>query len=327
MATLADVAKRAGVSPSLVSRVLNNKTVMPVAETTIARITRAAEELGYRPNPLARALITGKTHTIGLYYGDMTDVHFARMLEAVVRRARLLDYKILVSDELPNLLGKGHTDGVVIIGFPEDEEFTDLLHGKEKAAFVYHMRQPPPNTVVWDDFQAGHSVGQYLLRLGHRQAGVIIGTPAQALWAHDKVQGFITAMQEGGAVCHLSEQSYHDDPIQRGFLASRALLSTHSELTAFFALHDFAAIGAMQAAQAIGRSVPQDVSVIGYGDTILTSAACPPLTSVHTPIAEAGETALEKLIETLENEETAFPGIILPATLTERASCAPARKT
>jgi LacI family transcriptional regulator len=325
MATLTDVAKQAGVSPSLVSRVLNNKMVMPVAETTIARITQAAEELGYRPNPLARALITGKTRTIGLFYSDMTDLHFARMLEAVVRRARTLDYKIIVSDELPNLLGKGHTDGVVIIGFPGDEDFTNILHSKEKVAFVYHMQHPMPNTIVWNDFEAGYMVGRYLLGLGHRQVAVIIGTSAQALWAHDKVQGFVTAIQDGGGNYHLSEQSYHDDPIQRGYLATQALLSAHPEVTAFFALHDFAAVGTMQAALALGRNVPQDVSVVGYGDTVLASAAYPQLTSVHTPIAEAGETALEKLIETLENEETTFPGRILPATLTERASCAPAR--
>src|SRR4029453_1954665 len=126
--TLSDVARQSGVSVATVSRVLNNKMNPPLPQATNPRILRAAEELDYRPNPLARALATGRTHTMGLFSQELTDPHFAQMLEAVEAKARSLGYHLIVSSSLEGVTPAGRVDGTIILGRPERVRLTDATH-------------------------------------------------------------------------------------------------------------------------------------------------------------------------------------------------------
>jgi LacI family transcriptional regulator len=130
-------------------------------------------------------------------------------------------------------------------------------------------------------------------------------------------------MQEGGAQWLECMGQRSPDQFDNGYLLTQEFLREGGEATAIFARNDFLALGAMRALREAGLRVPQDISVIGYNDTILARCADPPLTSVRTPIAQAGSLAVERLIQAIEEKETRFPGVMLPTSITERASCAP----
>ncbi|HZP80586.1 MAG TPA: LacI family DNA-binding transcriptional regulator [Chthonomonadaceae bacterium] len=322
MATIVDVAKRARVSPGTASRVLNNKMVMPISPLTVARIRQAAEELGYRPNALARALALRKTHTLGLCYDVMTDPHFARMLEAVEAKARALGYRLLVSSEPESLVHQGVVDGLLIVGLPESYAANAFPAGKA-VAFISPAQEPAPRCVVWSDFEGVSMATRYLLRLGHRQIAALLGEENATRSFADKRAGFRHAMAESGAAGYEYAGALHSDRIENGYLLTRRLLSEHPDITALFARNDYLALGAMEALREAGLNIPEQVSVVGYNDTLLARCASPHLTSVRTPFAEAGVLALERLVEAIECGVAEFPGALLPVTLTERDSCAP----
>src|SRR5579859_7043557 len=143
---LTEVAQRSGVSTATVSRVLNNKMHMPLPLTTIERIKKAAAELGYRPNVVARALATGKTDTIGLYSTEMTDTHFAQMLEAMEVKAASLGYHLIVSSALDVVSHRSRVDGSVVLGAPDNPEFAGLSR-HVPTVFVYNAPELRSNLV------------------------------------------------------------------------------------------------------------------------------------------------------------------------------------
>ena len=322
MATLTDVAHKAGVSPGLASRVLNNKMVMPIPQTTIERIKRAAAELEYHPNSLARALVTGRTHAIGLYYSNMTDPHFTRMLAAVEKKAVELGYHLLVSSDPKLLLKSGRADGVLAVTLPAISQLTEQQGGKP-VTFVYPSREPQPNCVTWSDFEGARLAVQYLLDLGHLRTIVLLGNTPESNPPSEKVAGFRAALKAGGAQWREVFGTLNSDQIEEGRLLIHRLLGEREPFTAILARNDFLAVGAMQALCEAGIPVPQEVSVVGYNDTILARCTAPLLTSVRTPFAEAGVLALEKLVEAIGSDEKEFAGMTLPITLIERDSCAP----
>lgn len=350
--TLADVARRSGVSVATVSRVLNNKMVMPIPPATIERIRRAAEELGYRPNPMARALATGRTHTLGLFSLEMTDPHFAQMLEAVESRARASAYHLIVSSALDEVSRKGRVDGVVVLGSPANEMFASLP-ARLPTVFVYNSYELRPNLVGWSDEEGMRLAVEHLVDLGHRHIAALfcygeekytpppedagirradhpsLRCPRAVLAQHPKVSGFRKAVQQAGIEAIECWEAPRPDQIpqgyqfENGYLATRRLLSEKQPFTAIVARNDFLALGALRALREFGVSVPQEVSVIGYTDSLHALCADPPLTSVLTPIAQAGELAVERLIRSIEQGEEPLSGAILSTSLTIRLSCAP----
>jgi LacI family transcriptional regulator len=322
--TLADVAKRAGVSTATVSRVLNNKMVMPIPQTTVERIRRAAEELQYRPNAMARALVSRKTHTLGLFSQEMTDPHFAQMLEAVEAGARARGYHLIVSGDLEGLVAAGRVDGVVVLARPQSSELMPLLC-QQKHLFVWNVRHVTPQCVAWSDFEGAGQAGRYLLELGHRRIAALFGSYPQEDAGLDKVQGFRQAMESHGVAWKDLRGERTPDQMENGYLLTRDLLRGPERITALFARNDLLAIGAMRALREARLIVPEDVSVIGYNDTLLANCADPPLTSVRTPIAQAGQIAVEQLVRNIAEEMEPFPGTVLATSLTVRASVAPAR--
>jgi len=324
--TLADVAKRSGVSVATASRVLNNKMVMPIPPATVERIRRAARELEYRPNAIARALATGKTHTLGLYSQEMTDPHFAQMLEAVEAKARALGFHLIVSSTLDEVSRRGRVDGLLTLGSPTDARFAGLTD-RLATVFVYHSSVPQPNLVAWSDEDGMYLATKHLLELGHRQ---IVGLLCYGeRFPYAKAEGFRKALAEADTHGIECWEAFHADQLKQGnqfengYLATQQLLQSGETFTAIVARNDFLALGALRALRAAGIAVPEQVSVVGYTDSVYALCADPPLTSVRTPIAEAGEIAVERLVRSIEGEEASFPGIMLPTSLTLRQSCAP----
>ena len=330
MATLADIAKEAAVSSGTASRVLNNKMTMPISQSTIDRIRQAARQMNYQPNAVARALATGKTRTIGLHYRGTTETMFLRILEAVEAKARERGYHLIVSSDLQSFSTWSAIDGLIYIASLDYLPEQTALCGKP-TVFVSPSRagEPQSNLITWSEFDAAQMAVRYLVSLGHRYIGAIWGDYADSEPALPRVAGFRSAVAESGVfgVEQFGERGKpgkdHGNHIPCGYSQMCEMLEQHPEVTAIFARNDYLAMGALKALQKAKVEVPEQISLIHYGDSILSQAVYPELTSVSHPNAEASVLALERLIEMSENGGEGFPAISLPITLCERASCAP----
>lgn len=327
--TLTDVARRAGVSTATVSRVLNNKLAMPIPQTTVERIRKAAGELNYTPNRLARALATRRTQTIGFFSNEITDPHGAALLDTIQAEARRRGYQVVVSSHLQSLVGTGLTDG--LIAFQPPEGFA----GHEAAGPVVHIypsREPCPNYIGWSDYEGARQAALYFGALGHRRVASVLGAAAP-----DKGAGFAAGAAEAGLV--LDQYLEQDEPLDYtsqgeylefflgcGYRLTRRLLRERPETTALFARNDVLAAGILQALRDAGISVPRQVSVISYNDSLVAFCAAPPLTAIHTPVQEAGRLAVERLFQAIDGGEASFPGIMLPSSLVVRGSTAPLKQ-
>lgn len=323
-ATLEQIAKRTQVSAATVSRILNNKMPMPISASTIERVQQAARELDYRPNAVARALVTRRTGTIGLYSSEMTDPHFAQMLEGVEETAGSLGYRLAVSSSLRSVAEPGRVDGVLLLASPDREKLRSAV-GELPTIYVWHTHQPVQNCIGWSDFDGAYRAGRYLVELGHRRIAILYGQHSAEAPVPHKLAGFRKAMEEAGASLSESwKESASNDlegQFESGCELTRSLLNGGTDVTAIFARNDLLALGALKAIREFGLSVPDDISVISYNDTIHARCCDPTLTSVRTPIAQAGAKAVRQLIRFVESDDKVFPGTVLPTTISERNSC------
>lgn len=332
---LVDVARRAGVSLSTASRVLNGKAcVVPVNEKTRERILAAARELSYTPNAIARALTSRQTHTIGVicYHIAMPDV--PPFIDAVEASAEARGYRMMVCSArreisaeasdvstFLSLLHEKRVDGIVI--------FSDVTaQVKEQLERLSHVGMPiallggdaPTTGVVLADFDhlaGGRAIADHLVNLGHRHV-VFLG--GEGLAVARRLAGLREGLERHGVrlvVKPLPEVRPH---MEEGRDAVRELLDTHEEMTALVARNDSVALGALQALQQAGVRVPEDISVVGYGDYYFAAYLWPPLTTVRTPVAEAGQRITEALIEAISKRNPSVTRLVFTPHLVVRGS-------
>lgn len=327
--TIYDVAKKLNLSASTVSKVLNGHTNSRISPETWELVRDTARDMNYRPNANARALRTSRTGNIALFAGherELTDPHFGRLLDAVGPRARALGYRIIVCDQLESIAGDGLVDGVIAIAHRPDV-YLDPVLAKRPCVFIAHSIERTLNSVTWNDFEGAYKAGLYLLELGHRDIVGIFGDLADDHLVHSpKLDGFSKALRDAGLEPRCRRGELSTDQIENGYLLTRQLLKDGDDFTAVFARNDAIAVGAVRALVEAGESIPGDISVIGYSDTLLARSTVPQLTSVSAPIADAGALALEKLVQVIESSDFEFPGELLPTSIVERDSCAPPSK-
>ncbi len=321
--TIYDIAKELNISATTVSRVLNGKKSELISKATQERVQKVAKELGYRPNRLARALVTGSTYNIAIYSKDMYErsgMHFARMIEAIEPKARASNFKILVCGDLESISGQGAVDGVIMLS-SLDDSVVGVLPDDLPRIFVWDMVGTQPHSVSWSDVEGGYKGGQYLLGLGHKRMAFISGE----LPINAKYKGFRMAMEDAGVYWEEWTGTNDPDQLENSYQLVKEKLRERNGITAIMARNDILAIGAVKAIVEAGLSIPGDISVLGYNDTLVARCAMPALTSIRTPIAEAGERAVEVLIQAIEAKDKRedFPGVSFAPTITERASCAP----
>ena len=329
--TIRDIARVLDISHSTVSRVLSGWTGGSISEETRERVLECSRRLGYAPNTSARALCTGRTGNIALFTPSLeerTGPHFARMLDRVERRASELNYRLLVCGQLSAIEGSGFADGVILLGRPDDA--TPQLSPDVRAIRVCHLPSPPESRrdlICWSDFKGARSGTEYLIGLGHRRICGIWGNAAPPPSDRSsKVDGYRAAMAANGLVAVERFGERAEDQVETGYILMQECLRETPDVTAVVARNDFLAVGCLQAILAAGLKVPDDISVLGYNDTILARYAAPKLTSVRTPIGAAGRLAVEALHRQIEDGTHGFEGAVLETEITERQSCAPPKR-
>ncbi|KRE63636.1 LacI family DNA-binding transcriptional regulator [Nostocoides sp. Soil756] len=327
--TIRDVAARAGVSKSLVSLALQNAP--RVAPETREAILAAAEEIGYRRNAAARALVARRTRTIGVFVLDLHNPMTADVLDAVQAEARRRDYRTLVvvggedavaeRAELEKLL-EFRVEGIIALGHR-------LPHGVEEAVGeacpavsigsaprgVAHL-----GSLSTDDVMGAGLAVDHLVALGHERIVHVDG--GSSLVARDRRRGYRAAMKRHGlgALATVVPGSFADEG---GYRGARAALALPSPPTALFVVNDLAAMGALAAVADAGLAVPQDVSVVGYDGTGLAGLRPIALTTVGQPLHELGTRAAAQLCGQLDGEPPGAAHTLLRPTLVVRRTTAP----
>ncbi|GAA5031399.1 LacI family DNA-binding transcriptional regulator [Microbacterium fluvii] len=322
--SMADVAAEAGVSGQTVSRVVNDSPRVDPA--TRARVEEAMERLGYRMHRAARALRTGRTHTIGLVVSTLATVGNSRMLQAVTDAAAARDYGVTVAtlaagasvdDAFERLHDQG-VDGAIVLN-----EATASLHDTDVPAGLDLVVVDAPSsdgadlTIVQSDHAGGaRKAVEHLLGLGHATVHHLAG-PADSYASREREHGWRDAL----AGREVPEVLRGDWSAASGFAAASGL---DPAATALFAANDQMALGALRALAEAGRDVPGLVSVVGFDDVADAGEYRPPLTTVRQDFDALGELAVTALIARIEGSSTHVHGRV-PTSLVVRSSTAAPR--
>ncbi|MDE8669215.1 LacI family DNA-binding transcriptional regulator [Pseudarthrobacter sp. H3Y2-7] len=297
--TLYDVAKLAGVSPSLVSLVLQNPD--KVSEKRRAAVRSAIAELGYRPSRAATALASNRTKSIGLVIDDYRNLWFVDLLRGMESALTEHGYQVMLADSRPGenrireaadgLLAM-HVDGLVIAAEPAGT----VLTGTGVPTLVAGWRNGVPaevDLITNDDDAGGALAAEHLLGLGHTKIGHLTGAGGAA--AHRRA-GFEARARDSGADLRIAGDSGGTSE-EDGYASACWLLDHHPETTAIFAANDTMALGAFGAIKARGRAVPADISVIGYDNSVLAKSRYLELTSVDNRSDLVGVEVAKVLLE------------------------------
>jgi LacI family transcriptional regulator len=329
MATLSEVAEQAGVSPTLVSRYLNNRIELPAA--TRERIDAAIARLDYRPNLLAKRLSTGKTEAISLVTSEIANPFFAELAAAIEAEAERHGYAVYISStrgdnaravSAVRRLEDQHVDGLIMMAnHPDDGRLASLLRNEKNIVLV--DEDIPGVTVprVFVDNEHGAWLAtDHLIEAGHRDIA-LIGGPQGLLTVHERLAGFRRAMRQRGLKPRPEWVMLGDYSREHGFEAMQRLLDLSRKPTAILACSDYIAVGVLKAAHQRGLAIPHDLSLVGFDDMPFAELVDPPLTTVRQPIAEMGRLAFERLLALLDRAEA--PALTrLPVELVVRRSVA-----
>jgi LacI family transcriptional regulator len=323
MATLSDVAARAGVSISAVSRVLSNAPSARVSVATRARIHAAATELGYRPNFAGRALKSSRTNVLALIVPDLTNAIFTDLMQGVEDGAHELGYVVLLArsedmqtrgETLDRLLGEGRVDGVLLqLGDTLDTGALDAVLQAGSPTVLVNTTQPGfVGSVTLDDFGAARIATEHLLALGHKRIALVNGLPT-TFTAQQRMAGFRAALADVGLDVpedYVTELGYEPSAGRR---ALRLLMQLAEPPTALLVANVNAAIGVLGEARSLGVRVPQELSVVAVHDVWLAQDLWPPLTTVRMPLYELGRRAVRELHARLGGGEVSDVRIADPA--------------
>ncbi|MGO4712851.1 LacI family DNA-binding transcriptional regulator [Bradyrhizobium sp. 2TAF24] len=335
-ATIIDVAKRAGVHWSTVSRALNPEKRHLISPEMVERVEACVKELGYRSNVLASGLRTQRSRTIGVIVSNLGDPVHPPLVRAIEDRFAEIGYVTLVgnTDNVPGrqaavierFIRQG-VEGLAVVTFARCDPAVDACI-EANVPTVAVFRDPESDlipSVRVDDAKAMEIAVQHLVACGHRRIAHIAG-PQNVSTGYDRHRGFRRACRAHArdgvvpAIVFGAEFTVED-----GEIACAELLRANPDITAIAAANDMLAIGALRHLQARGIRCPEDISIIGMNNMQFMDAIAPALTTIHTPTAELGAQAATLLIAMINDTPVKTTRVVLQPELVVRKSVAEIR--
>lgn len=334
MATIRDVAKRAGVSVATVSRLVNGTG--KVREKTAERVKKAIHDLNFRPNALGRSLSTSQTQSIGIVIPSLSNPVFAEAVAGINAEARSRGYTLMFTstdydkeeeNRAVSSLLDYQVDGLILtVADPDNSPVLDRL---DKAGIPYVLiynqctaKKRP--TVTIDNVAAGREAADALVRLGHVRAGMISGRFSASDRAAARREGFLQSMREKGCPEPLILEVDYTDLNVQNHLAD--IFNKQDEApTGLFCSNDLLAISVIGALRQLGFQVPDDISVIGFDGITVGTHLHPTLATVVQPSREMGQAATRLLLDRLSGQDTPST-VILPHKLNLGESAGPVCK-
>ncbi|MEW2164074.1 LacI family DNA-binding transcriptional regulator [Streptomyces sp. NPDC007084] len=334
MATMVDVARRAGVSIATVSHVLND--TRPVSPGTRQAVLDAIDELGYTPNTLARSLVTARTRSIGLAVSAISNPYFTEILQGVEARALEDGYSLLIADphddpeherKIAQLLHERRVDGMIIAPSAAPDALLSYL-GKHSVPTVFLdrlVRAPADSGFRHDQVGAENTAPMttlvtHLAERGHRRIGLVAGLPGLSTTA-ERITGYRHGLAHAGLpyderlVVHGESRAETAEP------ATHRLLSLAARPTALVTANNAMTIGALRALRTRGLTVPDDLALCCFDDFSWADLFTPRLTAIAQPSREIGARAVGLLLERLAEPGRESRTVRLPAAFVHRTSC------
>lgn len=326
--TIAEVARRARVSKATVSRVLNNKGDVDAA--TAIRVREVIAATGYTPSARAVGLAKGRTQTVGMLVPGLTWPWMGDVLQGVADVLEAKGYGLLLNTmnrgaesltQFAKHVSANAFDGLLLVEPPDTLSYISSLHESGFPMVMIDDRGHHPEfpSVATSNWAGAASAAQHLLTGGRKHLAVVTG-PAQFGCTRDRTDGFRTTVDESGTPFDPRLQVEGDFTRDGGREAFQSILDTGAAVDGVFAQNDLMAVGVLDALRAAGRSVPDDVAVIGFDDIPIASHTQPALTTVRQPSREMGEAAARMLLSRLAGETLPQEPQIIPTSLVVRES-------
>lgn len=330
--TISDIAKKAGLSVSTVSRVLNNKSQSHrISRDTAELIIKTAAEMSYRPNAVARSLRLKKTNTIGLVVPDISNPFFAHITRGIQRAAHGAGYSLVVCDtdedlrqevEHVNLLkGKG-VDGLIVM--PVGLSFDHLKEVYDRGVPIVLLDRCidvlNATSVQVDNHDGAYQAVEHIIKCGHTRIAIIQGL-SYTYTSSQRLRGYMDALMAGGVDVDEGLIVGSDFRQENGYIETKLLLRKEDPPTAIFATSDLITLGALQAIFEDRMRVPEDISLVSFDDIDFAPYLIVPLTTVAQPKELMSEIAVKLLVEQIGAHESVEPKkIVLKPQLTVRGS-------
>ncbi len=332
MATLNDVAQKAGVTATTASRVMNNMpSLVPISDETCRKVRRAADELKYYPNYFARSLRTKTSKVIGVVVADVTDSFFGEIISGMEKVLDSEGYSFLLSSIQNSTRGDGKhleklsrigVDGLLLAGAMPgtiDEEIGSLSQQKIPMTLIGGRSALAVPSVTVDNFTGGRLVTEHLISGGRTSVVHITATLPRAD-VTERLEGCKAAMAAHALDGRLRVE-VGDGSIESGYQIALRVLRDIVPPAAFFAYNDFVAIGVIRALSSLGTfRIPEDIAVAGFDDIPIAAHYQPSLTSVRQPRAEMGKTGAELLLKMLRGQVIENRDIVFVPELLVRSS-------
>jgi DNA-binding LacI/PurR family transcriptional regulator len=338
--TIKDVAKRANVAPSTVSRVIADSP--RISEKTKKKVREAMKELGYHPNFIARSLANKSTQVIGLVMPSSADKvfqnpFFPEVIRGISKAAHEKKYALQMStgesedeiyDGVIEMLQGRRVDGVILLYSRIHDKITKYLQ-KNQFPFVV-IGKPYKKTeeithVDNDNYRAAKEATEHLIELGHERIAFVGGNLNYVVTV-DRLLGYEEALKHAG-LPYRKEYIVHEEFLKEGGQeAMKELLSLEEPPTALVVADDLMALGVLNTLDEMNLSVPDDISIVSFNNVLLSELSRPPLTSVDINIFQLGYEAAKNLIQKVENPNEPIKRIIIPHTLIKRCSCGRCQK-
>lgn len=339
MSTIRDVANRAGVHPSTVSRVFSGKS--QISDPTRVRVMAAADELGFQPNAIARSLSMQRTHTIAVvvphtFDGYFDDSYFPQVMRGLLQVANKHGYRVLVggsngrADEITQLfdiVGSRQADGIIVLSNRLDVDIVGALNNQDIPFVLIGKPISEYHDIAWVDSRDAfytRQVIEHLIGLGHRRIAYVGGDP-DVLVTTERLRGYIEAMSTADIEPLPEWIDYGFFAEDGGYQAVQRMLKLGAQApTAYYAANDLMAIGILRALKEHGSKVPADVSVVGTNGSLIAAHSHPPLTSLYVPYAEMTAQATSTLLQSIQKGDTPTSQHSLNCQLILRESTGPA---
>jgi LacI family transcriptional regulator len=328
--TIKDVAREAEVSIATVSYVINNKESLP--KETIEKVNSVIKRLNYVPNLSARSLVSSKSNLIGLVIPQtesgnhlmFNNPFYSEFISGAEYTARLNGYHIIISgadadESYLEVCKKRNMDGIVILGAYPEEFFSNLKKSNIPIVLVdSYCEDYYFHSIQINDRYGGYIATKYLIEKGHKHIALVTGKIKKEGVTEKRYLGYRDALKEFNIPFN---QEYIFEGIvdyDYGLGIGGKIIDTSEEITAIFATADILAMGLIRGLKALGKKIPEDISIIGFDDVYTTKLVDPPLTTVKQNIFAKGESAIKLLIKCVNKNLKSKQEIILPIEIVER---------